>query len=188
LSRIFLDDLRSAINTLFADNTIGSITAESLRNNCLDIVDSTTNDEALLTSSVPTPTLAVTTVWTDALVFDGQIGGDGNFLIPVFGTGTITGTATAGFTYQATGFLNANVPNNEILEVALGVNGVPLGFINTLQGLSGSEPLGAVLYGYNLSAGVSDVYSIMVRSTSGGFTLPVNDAEMTLTVMPTNNA
>jgi hypothetical protein len=187
LSRIFLDVLRGNINTLFADNTVGAITAASLRQNCLDIVDSTTNDEAVLSASVATPAVPITAAWTTMLVFDGQVGGDGDFLTPVFGAGTITGTSTAGFTYQGTGFVNANVPNGEVIDFALGVNGAPLGFISTIEGIPGDDPQGAVLYGYNLSAGVSDVYSLLVRSNTGVASLNVNDAEMTLTVMPTNN-
>lgn len=187
MARKFLDTIKDNINSDFLDNTSGLITPEELRDIANDLVDSLKADEAELASSAETTGIALTGTFANlATVYSSGTGDDGDFLNVNFAAGTVTGTATAGFSYQLSGTLVIEATNNEVIELTFGVDGVATGGVVTIVG-NGTDDASRHWQSFVRSAPASGVFSIMARAQDGSATIDVVSARFVAAVLPTNN-
>ena len=188
MARRFLDDIRADITADLADNSTGDISPADIRLNLIDMCDSLASDEAGLASSVETTGIALTGTFANlATVYSSGTGDDGDFLNVNVGNGTVTGTATAGFSYQLLGTLVIEAGNNEVVELAFGSNGVVVGGVVTIIG-DGSNDASRSWAAFIQSAPSSGVFSIMARAQDGSATIDVVSARFVVSILPTNNA
>ncbi len=187
MTRRFLDDIKEDIAQLWPNNITGAISPADLRGPVLDMVDSLKQDECELEGSAPTVGLALTGTFVSlTTVFDGESGGDGVFLKPDFANGVIVGATTAGFSYLITGDITVEANNNETIELVVGVNGVPTGFIGALTGNSNNDL--SVSISHFVRTSESDaVYTLMARAADGAATIDIQEASMIAIIWPTNN-
>lgn len=197
MTRLFLDNLRTLVNSRIPDNDIGAIDAADVRENMLDVIDSTIQDEAGLTSSTtPTITVDLTATWVklddllDApvIAYDTTIGGDATFLKVDQTAGTITSNATPGFTYEGLGAITVNSTAGEVIEAAIGLDGLPGDLIGSNVGAAGTRPESIFLRRYIPSTAANSEFSIIIRAPDGS----ANNVEITtrslgIIVLPTNN-
>ena len=88
--RKFLDTVRSDLTALLV--TAGLTPAQSLNALLIDLIDSSIDDEALISSNVASLAVPTATTWAalTANIYDVEQGGDGSFLTTDFAAGTIT--------------------------------------------------------------------------------------------------
>ena len=192
MTRKFLDDVRTQVDTLLADNNAGDISPLDVRTVLNNIIDSTIQDEAQLASTAAfTPyTLSVGSyaVIGGSGVYDTSRGDDGDWLNINLNAGTVTGSATPGYSYTVkAGVTFSGLANNEVVDLAIGVNDTPQGFVTNIVGDGGSRPGSRYWEGGVLTAGTSDVFSIMAQTDTAG-TIQIDAITLTVIVEPTNNA
>jgi hypothetical protein len=187
MSRIFLDTLRANIATVFPDNTLGEISPADLRGICLDTVDSTVPDEALLTMSAPLVGEVLTATPSIPLSqFDGSIGGDGVFLKPNPAGGYIEGTTTAGFSYYIIAESTFSPGNNEIVNIQGVVDGVPFGPVQSVTG-NGTDAVSVSLIAVFNSMPSDGQLALSYAAPDGAATITIQSAETLVIITPTNN-
>jgi hypothetical protein len=185
MARLFLDNLRANINAAIPDNSVGEVSPADVRNNLLDMVDSTVPDETALTQSAPAVGIVLSPAWLTPLnQFDGSIGGDGNFLKPNPAGGYVEGSTTAGFSYYVLAETNIVAPNNAEISVSAGLDGVPFGPVVTL--ISGGDPLSASVIAL-VNALPSDGQVSLMYASSTSATITIDSAETLVIITPTNN-
>lgn len=208
MARRFLDDVAQDIVDLqaFVDaniqtNVTGDISGSlvnsvytSINANMRDVLDSSVQDEAGLTSSTGLPVaVTVGTDWTvidDNLavgIYDTAIGGDGSFLIPNLANGSITGTSIPGFSYTAEGAIQADLAPGAFVEVALGLNGVPGDLVQTINGTSGARFEGAYVRRYLPTTPANGVFQLLLRCPDGPETFDISVRTFGVIIMPTRN-
>ena len=193
--RKFLDVIRAEIDAGIYTNSEGEVTAAAVNGILKDIVDSVTQDEAALLGEDPV-TMALTADWqtvSDATVTGGsaypvEIGGDGNFLTINAAAGTVTGSSTAGFSYESIGAVTLDAANNAVIEATIGVNGVPGAYIGSMIGTGGARNVSTYLFRYILTSGANDVFSLMLRVESGSGAVTVSSRTFGAIILPTNSA
>jgi hypothetical protein len=127
MARRFLDDIRADLLTLLPDNVVGEISPADVRGILRDIIDSTVQDEAAMTSPPSVP-LNLTPVPTEyPAIFDASIGGLPGFLTPNPTTGRFELSPTPGFSYQVEFFIQAEGQQNAEVNINIMQNGVPVG-------------------------------------------------------------
>ncbi len=188
MTRRFLDDIVIDINTLLADNIAGDISAADLRGPLLDMMDSLKQDEAELVSTGSTDGLATTVAFANLdTVYGAQVGGDGLFLKPTFAQGTIITNTLPGFGYSITGQINIAGSNNVQILLAVGVNGLPVGFVSTLESTSLGEFETVSVRHFLRTAAADDVITLMLATPDGTSSVNISDAQMAVVIQPTNN-
>jgi hypothetical protein len=194
MTRRFLDDIRTEVNSRIADNDIGAIDAADIRNPLQDIIDSTIQDEAGLTNDAQTQvSVSVGSSWVsidDALslgVYDTVIGGDATFLIPDLAAGSITSTATAGFSYNAKGAVQLDAGTNVVVECAIGMDGVPGDLIGSIVGTNGVRFQGVYVERYVPSVPSSSAFTLMLRAPAGTTSVDLTVRTFGVIILPTNN-
>ena len=188
MARRFLVDIISDVNSLLADNIDGDISPQDLRTPLLDMIDSLKQDEASISATGSTLGLATTVALADLTsVYDAQNGGDGDFLQPVFGSGTITGTDVAGFSYSITGAISVAATNNVAISLSVGVNGLQEGFVARHEASGATEYYTVGVRLFVNSAAADDVFTLMIATPDGITTVNIADANMTVVVHPTND-
>ena len=185
MARRFLDDVRAEINAQIIANAAGLITAPILNPLLIDSIDSSTDDEAVLFLSTPATGVAVGLAWTP-INFDSSIGGDLNFLVVDLAADNITTTVTAGFTYKVEGFITGTAGNNDVVELAIGIAGVPVGFIGAFTGRGAGRPQSTTCGFFTNSAASLSSFQLIAQSP-GGATVDVTGLALTVTIKPTNN-
>ena len=187
MARRFLDDVRSDINTLFADNIIGAITPARLRTSLRDIIDSTIQDEGVISISAPITGVVLPSTFTNLTGFVNTLGGDGTFIKLEPSNNRIVTAATAGFTYTVFAGLSFEGVNNEEVEFAIGYNGVQGDYtpIATARGLG--RPLALQIRGLTLSAAANTNLTFMARAVDGTATIDILDMYLAAIINPTNN-
>lgn len=211
-TRRFLDDIRTDIDTndQYRIDNIYTNTDESISGDTVgvwmqaavqiqaDMLRSLADSEALLSGSTTT-SFPITDTWvnlSDALLgsgsmFDIAIGDDSageGFLKIDMPSGTITGKDVAGYTYNAIGALGVDAGTNEVIEVAIGLNGSPnTAFVGSVIGTGGVREQSVYVERYTLSAPANAVYSLMVRAPDGAATIQVTPRNWGLAVKPTDN-
>ena len=187
MARLFLDDLRANINAAIPDNAVGEVSPADVRNNLLDMVDSTVPDEAALTQSAPLNSVALTTAWLTPLSqFDGSIGGDGVFLKPNPAGGYIESTTTPGFTYYVIAETNIVPGNNVLIDISVLLNGVPVGPISEVIG-NGNDPISVSIIALENAMPSDGQLSVGYRSPGGNEDIDILDAGTLVIITPTNN-
>lgn len=186
MARRFLDDIREDIVTLFADNTGGNISPADLRSVTRDSLDSTVPDEGDIFSTAPTVGVVLTGTYVDLTdIYDGGAG-DGSFIDTDFAAGTITGGAIAGFSYTIRAAITLNASNNEVIEFAIGIDGVAEPYFATITG-DGMRDQSVSVGAFDRTSGISTVYTLMARAVDGDATITVDAVRLVLVIQPTNN-
>ena len=138
-------------------------------------------------ASLAIPT-ATTWAALTAGIYDVEQGGDGSFLTTDFAAGTITSSATAGFTYNANGLVTIDdLATNIVIEFSILRNGVPFGYIGSLTGGGSGRPRSIGFDHTVISAGASDVFTIGVQTPAGANTVDIISIGLGLTIKTTNN-
>ncbi len=187
MSRKFLDDIKTDINTLWADNITGNISPADLRGPIIDSIDSLKQDEGQIASTAPTIGLVLTGTFQDLITtYDIESGDDGSFLKTFFASGQIQSSATPGFSYQCVGRVTVEAANNETIEFSVGINSVPIGFIGALTGNANND-LSVDFSHFERAASANDNFTLMARAADGAATIDIQAILMTLIIWPTNN-
>ena len=188
MSRIFLDDLRAAATALFADNTAGDISPADLRGVMLDTIDSTIEDEGGIYSVTPTLAIPTAVAYAELLnIYTTDVGGDGTFLIPDFTLGTVTTSATAGFSYEVSAQLSFEGANNTQYDFTIMHDGVAVGVGESVTGRGSGRPVGVNITSLSLSTPASAVVTLAVQSPDGVSTIDILKASLFTIIKPTNN-
>jgi hypothetical protein len=186
MTRRFLDDVRANIATLIADNTSGDTSNEDIRVQMLDLLDSAIQDECNISSNTNTGIVLTGSFQNLTTPYQEQAGGDATFLIPNFGSGTITTNVVPGFSYTMFGQITLEAANNDNIDFVIGINGVPQGYIGSIHG-DGSNEVSTALRAFVRAAGISDIITIMALAQDGAAVVDVLSIELVLVIVPTNN-
>lgn len=187
MTRRFLDDVRADINAAIIPNINGDITADVLRPLLIDTIDSTIDDEGGLLITASQLAYTVTDNWVP-LLFDSAVGGDGDFITPDPVSESITTSATPGFTYKIDGALSILGGNNEVFQLAIGVAGLPVGYIGEITTRGNGRPGGVAASHLSLSTSSSSVFQLMMRCSSSASTnIDISSGYLLATIKPTNN-
>lgn len=187
MTRRFLDDIRSDVTTLLADNMAGDISPADMRSIFDDTIDSTIADEGEIFSTASTIGVVLTGTFASlTTIYDVNGGGDGNFLNPAFASGTITGSGTAGFSYTVRAAITIAAGNNEEVEFAIGINGVAEPYFATLVG-DGARDQSVSIGAFDRTSSISAVYTLMARAADGAATIDVDAVRLVAVIQPTNN-
>ena len=186
MARRFIDDIVSEITAGVPDNNVGLVEPANLRIPMLDLCDSLVTDEATLDVDTPKAGEAVGATFADYANYDSSAGDDGSFLKINQGAGTVTGTTVAGFSYLVTVSMSASYASNRVVDVAVGQNGVPVGFIPSVAGQGAGDPVLLSTTFFIRSAGSNDVFSLLWKADSAT-TAEVTDARLTAVIWPTRN-
>lgn len=194
MSRRFLDDIKADITSMMADNASGDFTLAMDRAIRNDTIDSTVEDEAAIYTAVPVPGPIATTVAFSSLttgLYDTAIGDDSaaeGFLNTDEVNGTITGSATPGFTYDLRALLSFTPANGVTCDISIGVDGVEGFHIGSTTGQPGGDPATVSVDRIIKSASASSVFTIMVRTPAGVSSLTIVSAALIAIIKPTHNA
>ena len=188
MARKFLDDVRAEINTLINDNASGEISPLDVRTCLIDIVDSGVQDESYIFGDVPDQPFALTGAYQSiGTLYTTGVPAVPGFVTPNSGAGTITLSATAGFTYSIKTQITLSTSNNEEVDFRIGINGVPVGYVGSIIGSAGGRELSVSVEYILLAAGVSDVITLMARAADGSGTMSVDSIFLFAAILPTNN-
>lgn len=193
--RQFLDDWQAQVEAQIQTNTEGLISGTLVQQALIGLKNSTVDDEAVLAGST-TESFTIDENWvnvSDALLAGPQmysfiVGGDAEFLIVDRALGTITGTSTAGYTYNGIAAIGVDAPQNVVVEASIGLNGVPnTAFVGSIVGTGGTREQSMYVERYNLTAPASAVYSLMIRAPAGSTSITVTPRSFGVAIKPTNN-
>lgn len=192
MTRKFLDDVRAEIDVNFPDNTTGAITPALTRSTLHDIVDSTVSDEALIAGAPEVTGYALTTTFSALTtgLYSAEAGGDGSFLTTNIAAGNITTSPTAGFTYSVSAALTVQAANNEIVEMAIMVNGVASRFQPSITGRGTNDrPVSVYIEAFvnGADSTANSVIQICARMPDGAGTISIDDVILNVTIKPTND-
>lgn len=208
MARRFLDDIRTDMAQALLDiqatiytNATQDVSGDDVQNafNILeplwqDMIDSCIQDEAALGGSA-SMTFSLGTTWVpinDALAppvlaYDTVTGGDADFLKVDQVDGSITTSATPGFSYETIGQISIDASNNTVVEAAILQEGVPLQFIGSIIGTGGIRAQSIYLSTYSLNHTANCKYQLGVRVASGTDTVTVTPRQFGVIIVPTNN-
>ena len=152
-----------------------------------DIMHSTVSDECTLASTGPTLSYQLTTAFQPlATIFGSQEGGDGVFLKPDFGTGTIGTATTAGYSYEVVGAVTIEDANNVVLDLSIAVDGAPLQFIASVVGKGAGKPFTIDIGGLIRSAVSNSVITLVMKADKVADVDIINSV-LRVDIKPTNN-
>jgi hypothetical protein len=187
--RRFTDDIAVDINALLI--SAGATTALELSPLLIDTLDSTVVDECIILSTAAALAQPTAIAWTPVAgaVYNDSVGGDGSFLLPDTALGTITTTATLGFTYKAVGFITfTDLAVSKVIEFSVMKNGGPVGFVSSLTGGGNGRPRTATFAALDLSNSPSDVYTFGIQTPAGIEAIDILSIALELVIQPTRNA
>ena len=188
MPRKFLDNIRTEISTLFADNTTGDISAADLQQVTLDMVDSLAQDEGFIYGDVATAPIALTaTPIPISTGYTQTIGGAPGFVILNQAGGSIQLGPTAGFSYQIKSQITLATTNNEEIHFQLAVNGSPVGYIGSISGATGGDQVSVAVEFIRLTSLSNEVWQIYASTPDGTGTITVESIFLYAAVLPTNN-
>jgi hypothetical protein len=189
MTRRFLDDIKSDISSLMADNVTGDFLLSQDRQIRNDIIDSVIDDECEIFTSTVVSSLTTTTSFVSLTtsIYSGTTGGDATFLKADQVNGVIQSASTAGYTYSATANISFEGTSNIAYEVGIGINGVVSDFVAGTTGQGASDPVHITTRVLDISSSANTDYSIMIRSPEGANSIANLSANLNLTVKPTNN-
>jgi hypothetical protein len=190
MARRFLDSIRADIASQLADNVTGNITAPVMQNLLLDMIDSTIQDEAAIASNAISLAVPTAIDWTSLAVgvYDITVGGDATFLKLDAVNGTVTTSATAGFTYEFEGKISfSDIGSNTPIDFSILADGVQVGFIAAMTGGGGTRARTSAFSHISLSATPNAVYTIGVRTPNSINALDILSVGITAIITPTNN-
>jgi hypothetical protein len=186
MTRRFLDNVRSDINTQIVTNANGDITAVVLAPLMIDTIDSCVIDQSRLIKNVPEAAVALTTVYTQPIIYNESEGGDATFLKVNLGAGSITTNVTEGFTYNVEMFISFIGINNTRYDASFLVNGVPTGItVSTIRSGADEQSL-LTLTGTALSAASNSTVTIGLKADVAG-DIEILAAVLRVDIAPTNN-
>jgi hypothetical protein len=186
MTRRFLDNVRSDINTQIVTNANGDITAVVLAPLMIDTIDSCVIDQSKLIKNVPEAAVALTTVYTQPIIYDLQEGGDAVFLKVNLGAGSITTNVTAGFTYNVELFISFIGVNNTRYDASFMIDGVPFGIAVSAIGFGAGDPSLLTISGTELSAASNSTITIGLKADLAG-DIDIEAAVLKVDIAPTNN-
>jgi hypothetical protein len=191
--RKFLDEIREEIANSVYPNKAGAIKPTPISKFLGDMLDSLAQNEAGMLGSDPL-SFDIDENWvsiSDAVVagqaYDQVIGGDNDFLKVSASAGTITGTETAGFSYETLGAITLDAGANKEIEAAIGLDGVPGAYVASVIGTGGARFQSMYLSRYTTAAPANGVFSLMVRAPNGSETISVEARTFGSIVVPTQN-
>lgn len=157
--------VRNQINSLFADNSNGEITAADLRNFCNILVDNIAMEGGGLrvTSQAASQTVGTTAVKLTG--FDQEI---------QVGDSVIASSANDSFTagydgfYQYSANISATFPANTEVSITPAVNGVLSNTLTTLTGQGTSKPISFALPAGDIMLSSGDVVELYAIAESSG--------------------
>lgn len=193
MSRRFLDDIKTDIASLMADNGTGDFTLAQDRIIRVDTIDSTIDDEAAIYSSTPVAGPIATTIAFSSLttgLYDTAIGDDsvgGAFLNTDPTNGVIVSKNIAGFHYNIEAGVNFTPSNGVTYDFSIGINGVEGFRTASVTGQPGGDPASISLKRISLSTPLSASFSLMCRTPDGVDSLDIIEAVLIATIKPTNN-
>lgn len=188
MARGFLDPIRTRIAALYV--TGGGIEAPTEGSLMLDLLDSSIQDEAAIASNISSIAVPTAVAWTPLTtgIYDTSVGGDADFLKVDVVAGTITTSATAGFTYILEGVISfSDVSSNTAIEFSILADGVQVGFIAAMTGGGGARPRTASFSHVILSASTNAVYTIGVQTPAAINSIDIISIGLSATIQPTNN-
>ena len=187
MTRKFLDDVNTEIDTLFLNNAAGEISPADLRLVCKDIIDSCINDEGIISTTSVQTGVATTSTLTALDVFDTEIGGDNEFIKLDAATGTITCAAIAGFSYGIRAQLELIAGNQEVFSIAILVDGVQVGASGAMTSQGPGDPVSAFVEALVLSMGADAVVQLGIESQNAVDTFDLQTASIQVEIKPTRN-
>ena len=188
MPRKFLDNIRTEISTLFADNTTGDISAADLQQVTLDMVDSLAQDEGFIYGDVTTAPIALTaTPIPISTGYTTSVGGVPGFVILNQAGGSIQLGPTAGFSYELKAQITIATTVNEEVHFQLGVNGSPVGYIGSISGAAGGNEVSVAVEFIRLTSLSNEVWQIYASAPDGAATMTINSIFLFAAVLPTNN-
>jgi hypothetical protein len=189
MSRRFLDNVRNDLTALLV--TGGETPAPALAALLIDTLDSTIQDEAVLSTTTPTPAVPTATTWQniDPTIYDNTTGGDAVFLKTDIANGRIVTATQAGFSYSVRGLVSfTDLQTNRQIEFSILANGVQVGFIASQIGAGNGRPKSLSFEHVILSAASDTVYTIGLQTADGVNSVEVLSAGLAVVIQPTNNA
>jgi hypothetical protein len=188
MARRFIDDVRSDISTLLADNTVGAISPADLRSVFNDFVDSSISDQALLNADQEVTGYPVDLTFAQITtgVFTSQVGNEPPFLNCDFANGVISASPTAGFYYEVIGGLSFEAPSNVQVDIVITVDGVPREYIASSTGRGAGRPISATILAQSNPTPANAEFGIAIRAESAG-TIDIVDAFLSVNINPTNS-
>jgi hypothetical protein len=186
MTRRFLDNVRSDINTQIVTNTNGDITAVVLAPLMIDTIDSSIQDESRLLKTVEELAIPITTVYTAPVVYDSAEGGDATFLKVNLPAGTITTNTVAGFTYDVFLVLTFIGIQNTRYDATFLLNGVAVGLEVSAIGFGINDPTTIQIQSTSLSTASDSVISVGIKADIAG-NIDLLQAALRVDIMPTNN-
>jgi len=187
MTRRFTDDIKTDINTDLADNIVGAITPALVRNILTDIIDSTTDDECSIYATALVTGIPLTATFQTLQVYDGTVGGDGDFLIPNQAAGSIQSKNVAGFTYTASAQFTFTCTDNIPVEFIIALNGVQQGIASYETGSGALDPVTVDIVSGNLSTPADAVWTVQVRAPEGPLNINIVTGYFALVIKPTDN-
>jgi hypothetical protein len=186
MSRRFLDDVRTDVNTQLVTNGTGAITASILNPIILDTIDSTIPDECFLSGDA-TAAIPIGVTYTQlSTAFNNQAGGDGDFLKPDVVNGQVETSTTAGFTYSVSTRVSFYGTTNSDFDFTIFQDGVAIGFAGGETGEGVNDPVTGVASVLVNSAPTNALYSVAVKSSQAS-TIDIIDILLSVIILPTNN-
>lgn len=186
MARIFLDNLKTNIATVFADNTTGDISAADLRGVFVDAVDSLKGDEAFLYGGITDNYLLTQTFAIMAGVYNLATGDDGLFLKTNQAGGFITLATQAGWTYRINALISFRAPTNADVEFVISRNGTPTAFVVGVAGQGNNTVSASMIASINASVSNENI-GISARGVDGNVSIDILDLVLEVAVLPTNN-
>lgn len=186
MARRFLDDIRADLLTLLPDNVVGEISPADVRGILRDIIDSTVQDEAALTSP-PSTVLNLTPTPTEyPQIFDAVIGGLPGFLVANAVTGRFELSPTPGFSYTFRYYLQAEGPQNAELNFNITRGGVVVGETYEIITRGPGRGTAAAAAWYEISGVANGTFGVAL-SSPGSDTFTITNAFAIASIVPTNN-
>ena len=208
MARRFLDNVRTDLTAALATvqatiftNAAQAISGDDVQNafNIFeplwqDMFDSGVQDEAGLGGST-SMTFTADVAWTPindltappVIAYDDVQGGDADFLKVDQADGSITTTATPGFSYESLGAVSIDAGNGIVVEAAILRDGIPTVLVGSIVGTGGVRSQSIYVTSYLTSHTPNQKYQLGVRAPAGPTSVTLTPRNFGLIIVPTNN-
>lgn len=185
--RYLTNPLIARIESVLTDNTAGAITPAILRGLLIDMVESLrTTGSYMLRNTDLVYSFTDNTYRTIANLFTSGMTRDATEIEVNVPAQTFTAKFAAD--YEATVSMTCMSANNEIVDLAIGVNGVPAVFFRADAQMEGTTaPVSVNMTAY-LSLQLNDVVTLMVASRNAPSSVTFTSAGMIFRLIPTRGA
>ena len=185
MTRKFLDQIKTDMETILPDNLTNEVSPADIRTVITDVMDSTKQDEGVISGGA-VGVAPLDGVFQSLASFDTEEGDDAIFLKLNAAAGQIQTASTAGYTYQISAKIAFDAGNNN-LEFTIGMNGTPIGFITRDEGAGNNDQVTIQVGYFSRSTPADAVFTLMVRAVDGSANLNVVETALAAVIWPTNN-